>query len=204
MVIDDQDLMGRIVKIRNLREECFKYLESSSSEMLTYKAVYGMAKLISERMGPVKLGEIAQEIFGVSDKSKQDLIRLTVEKTLIKCGIVEKLHYAPNDVRYLLTAYRFQKVKKIESFRGDTAEPIGDVFELPRSTWPVSDDFLILLSRRNGYEEALKKLYFDYDAGRVQQGRYEDLKQNLTDRLNKINAKIASAYAQVAEIAEGR
>ncbi len=203
MVIDDLDLMGRIVKIRNLREECFKYLEPSSGEMLTHKVLYSIAKLSSERMGPVKLGEIAQDIFGASDKSKQDIIRLTVDKTLIKCGTVEKLHYAPNDVRYLLTAYRFQKVRKIESFRGDNSEPIGDVFELPRSTWPISEDFLILISRKNGCREALKKLHSDYDLGRIQQGRYEELKHSLSEKLERIDAKIAASYAQVAQITEG-
>jgi hypothetical protein len=203
MVIDDQDLMGRIVKIRNLREECFKYLEPSSSELLTHKVLHSIARLSSSKMGPVKLAEIAQDIFGESDKSKQDLIRLTVEKTLLRCGAIEKLHYAPNDVRYLLTAYRFQKVRKIESFRGDNAEPIGDVIELPRSTWPISEEFLFLISRRSGVREALKKLHHDYDLGRIQQGNYNDLKHSLDEKLEKLDAKIAGSYAQIAEITEG-
>jgi hypothetical protein len=203
MVIDDHDLMGRIVKIRNLREECFKYLEPSSSDLLTHKVLYSIARLSSTKMGPVKLAEIAQDIYGENDKSKQDLIRLTVEKTLLKCGAIEKLHYAPNDVRYLLTAYRFQKVRKIESFRGDNAEPVGDVIELPRSTWPISEDFLFLISKRNGVREALKKLHHDYDLGRIQQGNYNDLKRGLDEKLEKIDAKIAASYAQIAEITEG-
>jgi hypothetical protein len=198
-LIDQEDFMSRIAKVKPLREECFKYLESSSSEMLTHKIIYTIAKLSAEKAGPVKLAEIAQEIFGIGDKSKQDLIRLTVEKTLSKCGMVEKLHYAPNDVRYMLTSYRFQKVRKIESFRGDNAEPVGDIFELPRSTWPISDDFLILLSKKNGYQEALKKIHSDYDAGKIQQGKYEDLKQTFTENLNRTNAKL-SKYAQIEEI----
>jgi hypothetical protein len=201
MELDEQDLIGRIVKIRNLREECFKYLEASSNELLTHKVVYSIARLSSEKMGPVKLGEIAQEIFGTSDKSKQDIIRLTVDKTLLRCGIVEKLHYAPNDVRYMLTAYRFQKIRKIESFRGDAAQPIGGLLELPRSTWPISEDFLVIISRRNGCREALRKLHSDYDSGRVPEGRYEDLKQSLSEKLDKLDAKIAASYAQIAEIA---
>lgn len=201
-MIDEDDLMGRVVKVKPLREECFKYLESSSADMLAHKIIYTMARLSAERMRPVKLAEIAQEIFGIGDKSKQDLVRLTVEKTLLKCGLVEKLHYAPNDVRYVLTSYRFQKTRKIESFRGDNAEPIGDVFELPRSTWPISDEFLILLSRKNGFEEALKKIHSDYDTGKIQQGKYEELKQMLTENLNRINVKI-SKYAQIEEIITG-
>ena len=201
-MIDEDDLMSRTVKVKPLREECFKYLEPSSSDMLTHKIIYTMAGLSAEKMRPVKLAEIAQEIFGVGDKSKQDLVRLTVEKTLLKCGLVEKLHYAPNDVRYILTSYRFQKVRKIESFRGDNAEPIGDIFELPRSTWPISDEFLILLSRKSGFEEALKKIHLDYDVGKIQQGKYEDLKRTLTENLNRTNSKI-SKYVQIEEIIKG-
>jgi hypothetical protein len=189
-MIDEDDLLSRVSKIRNLRPECFKYLEPSSSEMLTQKIIYTIAKLTAEKLGPVKLSEIAQPIFGVGDKSKQDLVRLTIEKTLLKCGLVEKLHYAPNDVRYILTAYRFQKVRKIESFRGDNAEPVGEVLELPISLWPVPDSFLVLLSKKNGYAEALKRLGIDYDSGKVPQGRYEELKRNLTDSLHKINGKL--------------
>lgn len=201
MELDEQDLIGRIVKIRNIREECFKYLEASSADLLSHKVIYSIAKLSSERMGPVKLAEIAQDIFGEGDKSKQDIIRLTVDKTLLRCGMLEKLHYAPNDVRYMLTAYRFQKVRKIESFRGDAAQPIGDLLELPRSTWPIPEDFLIIVSRRNGYREALRKLHSDYDIGILPKGRYEDLKQSLNDKLDRLDAKIGESYAQIAEIA---
>ncbi len=202
MELDEQDLIRRIVRIRNIREECFKYLEASNDDLLSHKVIYSIAKLSSEKMGPVKLAEIAQDIFGESDKSKQDTIRLTVDKTLLRCGMLEKLHYAPNDVRYMLTAYRFQKVRRIESFRGDAGQPIGDVLELPRSTWPIPEDFLIIVSRRNGCREALSKLHSDYDTGRLPQGRYEDLKQSLTDKLDRIDAKIGASYAQIAELAE--
>jgi hypothetical protein len=202
MELDEQDLINRIVKIRNLREECFKYLEAKNSELLSHKVVYSIAKLSSERMGPVKLSEIAQDIFGASEKSKQDIIRLTVDKTLLRCGVLEKLHYAPNDVRYMLTAYRFQKVRKIESFRGDAAQTIGDVLELPRPTWPIPEDFLIIISRRNGYREAQKKLRSDFDSGRIQQGRYEDLEQSLAEKIDRLDDKIGSSYAQIVEIAK--
>lgn len=202
ILIDEEELMTRIIKVKPLREECFRYLERSSSDMLAHKIIYTMAKLVAEKTGPVKLAEIAQEIFGVGDKSKQDLVRLTVEKTLLKCGLVEKLHYAPNDVRYVLTSYRFQKTRKIETFRGDNAELIGDIFELPRSMWPISDEFLMLLSRKYGFEEALKKIHSDYDAAKIQQGKYEDLKRTLSENLNRTNVKI-SKYAQIEEIIKG-
>jgi hypothetical protein len=151
-------------------------------------------------MGPVKLAEIAQAIFGINEKSKQDVIRLTMEKTLLKCGMVEKLHYATNDVRYILTGYRFQKVKKIESFRGDSSEPVGEIFEIPRSSWPIPDEFFILRSKKSGYEEALKKLNSDYDANKVQRGKYEDLIRELTGNLSEVSRKTNAKFASLDEI----
>jgi hypothetical protein len=58
-VLNEEDLMNRITKIRNLREGCFKYLEDSSQEMLAHQLIYSIAKLSSEKMGSIKLGEIA-------------------------------------------------------------------------------------------------------------------------------------------------
>jgi hypothetical protein len=196
----NEDLLGRVTKIRNLREECFKYLEESSKELLTHQIIFAMAKLSCEKMGPVKLAEIATIIFGQSDKAKQDTIRLTIEKSLLKCGVVEKLHYAPNDVRYILTSYRFQKIRKIESFRGDNAEPIGEVFEIPRSLWPLPDEYFILKSRRRDYEDALKKLNADYDFGKVQHGEYEDLTRELDRNLGDITRKLNAKFASMAEL----
>ncbi|MBA4718563.1 MAG: hypothetical protein HRO68_05525 [Nitrosopumilus sp.] len=146
-------------------------------------------------MGPVKLSEIAQKTTGQNGKSKQDLVRLTIEKSLLKCGLVEKLKYAPNDVRYILTAYRFQKIKEIDSFRGDSLEPIGDVFELPKSTWPIPDDFYLLLAKKYGYEQSLKKLHSDYDDDLIPRGQYENLNNEYTKSLNQIHEKLDSKYA---------
>lgn len=199
-LLNDEDLLNRITKVKNLREECFKYLETSAQEMLTHKIIFTMAKLSLEKNGPVKLAEIAQEISGISDKSKQDIIRLTMEKNLLKCGMVEKLHYAPNDVRYILTGYRFQKVRKIESFRGDSSEPIGEIFELPRSTWPIPDEYFILKSKKSGLEEGLKKINSDYDTGKLARGKYEDLIRQLTDSLNQVLNKINSKFAEIDEL----
>jgi len=199
-LLNEEDLINRITQVKKLREECYKHLESSTQGTLTHKIIFAIAKLSSEKMGPVKLAEIAQAIFGINDKSKQDIIRLTMEKTLLKCGMVEKLHYATNDVRYILTGYRFQKVKKIESFRGDSSEPVGEVFEIPRSSWPIPDEFFILRSKKSGYEEALKKLNSDYDANKVQRGKYEDLIRKLTGNLSEVNRKTNAKFASLDEI----
>ncbi len=141
-----------------------------------------------------------QKIIGESDKKKQDLVRLTIDKSLLKCGIVEKLRYSANDVRYALTAYRFQKVKGVDSFRGESVEPIGEVYELPKSTWPIPDEFFILTAKKFGFGEALKKINTDFDKDELPRGKYEDLIRNYTEDLNEITKKINSQYGGVEDL----
>lgn len=194
-MLSEDDLFGRILKVKNLKENCFKYLEDGSKELLTQKIIFAISELTSEKMGPVKLSEIAQKTIGQSDKGKQDLVRLTIEKSLLKCGLVEKLRYAPNDVRYILTAYRFQKIKEIDSFRGESSEPIGGIFELPKSTWPIPDEFYLLLAKKHGYEKSLNKLHSDFDSKLIPRGKYENLNNEYTKTLNQISEKLDSVYA---------
>jgi len=199
-LLSEDDLFTRIIKVKNLKENCFKYLEESSKELLTQKILFAISELTAEKMGPVKLAEIAQKTTGINDKLKQDLVRLTIEKSLLKCGLVEKLKYAPNDVRYILTAYRFQKIKEIDSFRGDSSESIGDVFELPKSTWPIPDEFYLLLAKKYGYEQSLKKLHLDYDADLIPRGQYENLNNDYTKSLNSIREKLDSKYSSLEKL----
>ncbi len=198
-MLDKNDLLNRIIQVKNLKEKCFKYLEESSSELLTQKIIFSIAKLSSEKMGPIKLAAISENIFGISDKSKQDLIRLTIEKSLSKCGIVEKLRYASNDVRYILTAYRFQKVKEIDSFRGDRIESL-DTFDIPKSSWPIQDEFFKLISKKFGYTETLKKINFDFDQGSLPQGKYEDLIRQYSENLSQIQNKLNLKFKELQEL----
>jgi len=194
-LLSEEDLIARILKVKDLKENCFKYLEESSKKLLTQKILFAMAELTAEKMGPVKLSEIALKSTGINDKLKQDLVRLTIEKSLLKCGLVEKLKYASNDVRYILTAYRFQKIKEIDSFRGESSQPIGDVFELPKSSWPLYDEFYLLLIRKHGYEQALKKLHSDFDNDLIPRGKYETLYSNYEKLLRIIREKLDSKYS---------
>ena len=197
---NEEDLLSRIPKVKSLREECFKYLEPSSQETLTHQIIFTLAKLTSEKMGPVKLAELAQTIHGTAKKSKQDIIRLTIEKSLLKCGIAEKLRYAPNDVRYILTSYRFQKIRNIESFRGGSAEKIGDVFELPKSTWPIPDEYFVLQSQKYGYDEVLKKINSDFDKELLPRGKYEDLVREYREKLSQISKKLSSKFSEIEDL----
>jgi hypothetical protein len=183
------------MKVKDLKENCFKYLEESSKELLTQKILFAIAELSAEEMGPVKLSQIAKKTTGENDKLKQDLVRLTIEKSLLKCGLAEKLKYASNDVRYILTSYRFQKIKEIDSFRGESSQPIGDVVELPKKTWPIPDEFYLLLAKKHGYEESLKKLHSDYDSDIIPRGKYETLNSDYKKSLDQINEKLDSKYS---------
>lgn len=200
-MVNEDDLIIRITKVRSIKEECFKYLKDDKQEMLTHQLIFSIAKLTAEKMGPVKLAEIAQDIFSVSDKSKQDNIRLTIEKTLLKCGMVEKLRYAPNDVRYILTGYRFQNTRKIESFRGDTSEPVGEIFELPRSTWPIPDEYFILRTRKDGCVDTVKKINSDYETGKISKGTYDILMHKINESLSRLSKKIETRYSELDELA---
>jgi len=196
-LLSEEDLFARIIKVKNLKENCFKYLEESSQALLTQKIIFAISELTADKMGPVKLSEIALKTTGKNDKLKQDLVRLTIEKSLLKCGLVEKLKYASNDVRYILTAYRFQKIKEIDSFRGDRSEPIGDVFELPKSSWPISDEFYLLLAKKYGYEQSIKKLHSDYDSELIPRGQYENLNNDYTKSLVQVREKLDSKYSEL-------
>ena len=198
-MLDENDLLNRIIQVKNLKENCFKYLEESSSELLTHKIIFSIAKLSSKKMGPIKLAAISEDIFGISDKSKQDLIRLTIEKSLSKCGMVEKFRYASNDVRYILTAYRFQKVKGIDSFRGDRIESL-DTFDIPKPSWPIQDEFFQLISKKFGYAETLKQINYDFDQGLLPRGKYEDLIRQYSENLSQIQNKLNSKFKELEEL----
>ncbi len=200
-LFEENDLFERIIQIKNLKEGCFKYLEESSKDLLTHKIIFSIAKLSSEKMGPVKIAEISKDVFGEDEKSKKDLIRLSIEKSLSKCGMVEKLLYASNDVRYLLTAYRFQKVREIDSFRGDRVESL-DKFEIPKSLWPIPDEYYKLLSKKFGYDESLKKINSDFDHGVIPRGEYEDLIREYSKNLTQIQKKIHSKFNGLEDLVD--
>jgi len=60
-LLSEEDLFARIIKVKNLKVNCFKYLEESSQALLTQKIIFAMSELTAEKMGPVKLSEIAQK-----------------------------------------------------------------------------------------------------------------------------------------------
>lgn len=198
-LLDESDLIRRVIEIKKLQQNCFKYFEASSQELLSHKIIFSIAKISSENMRPVKLSEISLDLFGISEKSKQDLIRLTIEKSLTKCGIVEKLRYNSNNIRYILTAYRFQKIRNIDSFRGDRVTSV-ESFDIPKSLWPIPDTFYHLLSQKFGIEESLKKLNADFDNGFILRGKYDNLNRKFSDDLINIQNTLSKKFSQLEEL----
>ncbi len=197
MPLSEHDLIERIVNVRNLNGNCFKYLEESSKDLLTQQIIYAVANLVVKKMEPVRISEIAQAISNTTEKTQQDNIRITIEKTLLKCGIMEKLRYSVKDVRYILTGYRFQKVQNIDSFRGDRVDHVGEVFELPRTLWPIPDEYFLLKTIRTAIESTLKKVNSDLDTGLIQRGKFESITLDLNNRLEQITTKIRSKYEKL-------
>jgi hypothetical protein len=193
----EQDLIDRIVNVRNLSGNCFKYFEESSKDLLTQQIIYAVAGLVAKKMEPVRLAEIAQSISSTTEKAQQDNIRITIEKTLLKCGIMEKLRYSVKDVRYILTGYRFQKIQNIDSFRGDRVDHVGEIFELPKTVWPIPDEYFLLKAAKTAIESTLKKVNADLDAGLIQRGKFESLALDLNNRLEQTTAQIRSKYEKL-------
>jgi hypothetical protein len=197
MTLSEQDLIDRIVNVRNLSGNCFKYFEEASKELLTHQIIYAVAGLVAKKMEPVRLSEIAQSVSNSTEKAQQDNIRITIEKTLLKCGIMEKLRYSVKDVRYILTGYRFQKIQNIDSFRGDRVDHVGEIFELPKALWPIPDEYFLLSASKIAIESTIKKVNSDFDAGLIPRGKFESLTLDLNNKLEQTSAQIRSKYEKL-------
>jgi hypothetical protein len=139
----------------------------------------------------VKLSEITETIYGTAEKEKQDVIRLTMQKTLLKCGIVDKIYVSDRDVRFFPVAYRFQEVQRVETGTGAKIEqPVGDVIELSRENWPIPKEFFELVTSKAGYVEALTKLEEDARKGSVDAHAQQRIKAKLERGLEDVSKKL--------------
>jgi hypothetical protein len=191
--------MKRILKVSKLQQDCMKYVrpdtESLASQILT-----ALLKASSRKNEPVKLSEIAAIIYGAEEKDKQDVIRLTMDKTLIKCGIVDKIHFSERDVRYFPIAYRFQEIRRVETGIGTKIEePLGEVVELPREHWPVPKEYFDLMASRVSYEEALVKLEGDAKNGSIDPQTRQRMKTKLERELEGVTKKLKD-YEGISDI----
>ncbi len=164
-------------KVLKVNEECVKYV-GLDKDAIANQIFTALLTLSAETEAPVKLSEIAETIYKTSEKGKQDILRLTMDKTLLKCGIVEKIYFAERDVRYFPAAYRFQEVRRVENSAGQKIDQlIGDVIQLPRKWWPIPKEFYELTSLKAGYEEAFSRLEEDRAQGAVDASTYSMAKE---------------------------
>ena len=182
--------MKRILKVSKLQQDCMKYVKPDK-EALANQILAALLKASSRNNEPVKLSEIAEVIYGPNEKDKQDVLRLTMDKTLIKCGIVDKIHLGERDVRYFPIAYRFQEVRRVETGAGTRIdELVGEVVELPREHWPVPKEYFDLLASRTSYEESLAKLEGDAKSGSIDPQAHQRLKAKIQRELDGVTKKL--------------
>jgi len=177
-------------KVLKVNEECVKYV-GLDKDAIANQVFTALLTLSAKTDAPVKLSEIAETIYNTSEKGKQDIIRLTMDKTLLKCGIVEKIYFTERDVRYFPSAYRFQEVRRVENSAGQKMDQlIGEVLEVPRKYWPVPREFYELTALRGGYEDALSRLEEDHEQGSVDAATYSQVKARLQAEMEVIVKKL--------------
>jgi len=194
-----EEAVKRILKVQKLPQDCMKHV-LTDGEALANQILSALLKASSKKSEPVKLAEIADLVYGEAEKDKQDVIRLTMEKTLIKCGIVDKIRFSDRDVRYFPVAYRFQEVRRIETGTGSKIEQlVGDAVELPRDYWPVPKEYYELVTSKAGCEDALAKLEDDSKLGAVGPQAYQRIKTKLENDLEDVKKKL-KGYEAIGEL----
>jgi hypothetical protein len=167
-----------------------RYIRDNQS--LASKIFLSIAELTIRTGGPVKLADIANAVYRSKDKHKQDSIRLTLDKTLLRCGVVDRIKLGPRDVRYFLLAYRFQEIQTLETHTGPVSKPVGSAVSVPLQFWPIPSEFFLLKSNQVGYESALAKLEEDLKKGRISTNTYEFERSRLQKLSLKTKEKLQS------------
>jgi hypothetical protein len=150
-----------------------------------------VAKKVHEKREPVKLREIADELYESVTKKEMDNVRQLLKKTLIPSNIVEKLNLAKKDIRYLPTAYRFQETKKVESSSGKSIrEPVGPVIELPREYFPVPSELISLHVQKTSLCSVLKKIEDDFAQGKTSEPLYTSMRTEYETTLETVTKQL--------------
>lgn len=163
-----------------LSKKCVKYVktpERTEEELLAHKILLSLAERVHERCEPLKLRDIVEGLYGSVTKRDMDIVRLTMGKTLIPCGIVEKLYVGKRDVRYILSAYRFQETRQVYSSSGQILkEAVGPIIEIPRENFPIPPEVFQLLLNKRGVDSVLSKLDEDFGSGKIGERLYQKIK----------------------------
>lgn len=180
-------------------QECIKYIQADG-DALANRILSALLEASSKKNEPVKLSEITEVIYGTSEKDKQDVVRLTTEKTLIRCGIVDKIYFSERDVRYFPVAYRFQEIRRVETGAGAKIDQlVGDVVELPRDHWPVPKEYYELTTSKAACEDALAKLEVDSEQGSIGPRAYQRIREKVQKDLEDLSKNLAK-YEAISEL----
>jgi len=190
----EKKLSQRLLRVIPLSEKHIKYVkepEQPEKELLTHKVLLSLAKKVCEKLEPVKLREIVDDLYGSVTKREMDVVRLLIKKTLIPSGIVEKLYVGKKDVRYLLTAYRFQETRKVYSSSGQVIrEPVGPVIEIPREYFPIPSEVLQLLMRKTSLDCVLNKLEKDFGHGKISETLYQTMRTEYEGLMEDVRERL--------------
>jgi len=194
-----EESIKRIQKLLKLPHECMKHVRLEN-DALANQAFLALLKATSRRGEPVKLPDLVKILYGGGEKDKQDVVRLTMEKTLIKCGVVDKVYFSDRDVRYFPAAFRFQEVNRVETGTGTKMEQlVGEVFEVPPEYWPLPQEYFELLTAKKGYDDALHKLDEDSEKGGVDRKTHRRLKEKMQGELDRVTKKLKE-YEGVSQL----
>ncbi|UCC58869.1 MAG: hypothetical protein JSW14_02930, partial [Candidatus Bathyarchaeum sp.] len=99
------------------------------------------------------------------------------------------------DVRYLLTAYRFQETRKVESSSGQVIrKPVGAIIEIPREHFPIPSEVHQLLMCKTSLDSVLNRIEEDFGRGKISETlyrtmrtEYEKLMEDVCERLKEHN-----------------
>jgi len=198
----EEELYGRLQRVLPLSKKCVKYVKApeQAEELLTHKVLLSLAKRVHEKREPVKLRDIVEGVYGSVTKRDMDIVRLLMGKTLIPCGIVEKLYIGKRDVRYLLIAYRFQETHQVYSSSGQVlTEPVGPIIEIPREHFPIPLEVFQLLLSKKGLDRALSKLNEDFGSGKIGETLYQKMKTEYEDFRESVSKKL-SEYEELLKL----
>jgi len=163
-----------------LSKKCIRYVkppEQAEKELLTHKILLSLAKKVCEKREPVKLRDIVEGVYGSVTKRDMDVVRLLMGKALIPCNIVEKLYDGRRNVRYLLSAYRFQETREVYSSSGQVVrEPIGPVIEIPREHFPIPSEVIELFLSKKSLDRVLSRLDEDFGRGKISETLHRKMK----------------------------
>jgi hypothetical protein len=193
------EALKRIMKVQKLQGDCMRHV-LPGKDSLTKQILAALLRATTKRNEPVKLSDIADIMYGDAPKDKLDVIRLTLDKTLIRCGIVDKIYFADRDVRYFPVAYRFQEISRVETGTGSKIEQlVGEVVRLPTDMWPAPTEYYRLVVESKASEDALTKLEADHVQGRVEKGTYEATKKKLLGEAESLTKKLRP-FSELDEI----